>query len=845
MPLKMNIAGSVWEYVKNRIKYPFTFKKRINEYAEPNISYGLTDHPLDIHGTPLGSLFGVAKKLLGKKSYSIRMLKFHSRDNNRFLFECIGQNIFLQRRIPDDEYTRNQYPSFSTNAKPSKLLLQIHILGADTYRVTCTMKDKIPEHKTQMMQGDIINSSISIDFVISEEFYQIKTSKLMINLYRDDFRIDIFNFEGKLITESSGYSSNDFPYATDSLPLGFVKIKRGKRLFGTESFTLYPGEAIYGLGEQFSSLNKIGQTISLWNWEGYGNSTGRTYKNVPFFLSTRGYGVFFNESKPITYWVGSREYNRNFIAVEGDLIDYYFFYGPDLKHVLHNYTELTGKANIPPKWSFGAWMSRISYKQQDEVLSTAQRLREEEYPFDVICIDTNWFKIDWCCDWKFDETKFPDPKEMCNKLHEMGFRLSLWQMPYIMKLLPEYKEAKKLGIIAKNRGPFIFLTNPSSVIDFSNPKAVKWYQGKLRNLFEIGADVIKVDFGEQIESHMKFQDGDGRKMHNLFSLLYQKAAFEVTKAFFGKGIIWARSGYAGSQRYPLHWSGDSSSHFEELPNVLRSGLSLGMCGFTFWSQDVGGFIFSPSDKLYIRWTEFSIFNSHIRFHGNPPRFREPWNYNKETQKITRDMLNLRYKLIPYIYTESQICASKGLPMMKSLVLDYIDDPNVYNIEDEYMFGRNLLIAPIITREDTRKIYFPEGEWIDYWSFETYEGGKWSEYECPIERIPFFIKGGSILPLGPLVQHTKQMKMTDPLTLLVVPTAKNEISNYQIIDDDWSCVITVEIFSSELKISTTQKNINIQRVEIPINYKIDSITVNGLKLNVEIKNNRIIGKYESD
>ncbi len=203
----MNIAGSVWEYVKNRIKYPFTFKKRINEYAEPNISYGLTDHPLDMNGTPLGSLFGVAKKLLGKKDYSIRMLKFLSRNNNKFLFEGIGHNIFLQRRMPDDEYTKNQYPSFSTNPKPSKLLLQIHMLRADTYRVTCTMKDEIPEHKTQMIQGDIIDSSISVDFMESEEFYQIKTSKLMINLYRDDFRIDIFNIEGKLITESSGYSS--------------------------------------------------------------------------------------------------------------------------------------------------------------------------------------------------------------------------------------------------------------------------------------------------------------------------------------------------------------------------------------------------------------------------------------------------------------------------------------------------------------------------------------------------------------------------------------------------------------------------------------------------------------
>ncbi|GAG36034.1 unnamed protein product, partial [marine sediment metagenome] len=241
-----------------------------------------------------------------------------------------------------------------------------------------------------------------------------------------------------------------------------------------------------------------------------------------------------------------------------------------------------------------------------------------------------------------------------------------------------------------------------------NPEAVAWYQGKLKNLFDVGASVIKVDFGEGIEPPMKFKEYTGRQMHNLFPLLYNKAVFEITEQTFGEGIIWARSAYAGSQRYPVHWSGDNSSNFENLLCSLRGGLSLGLCGFTFWSQDTGGFVGTPTDDLYIRWTQLSIFQSHIRYHGCPPRYREPWNYEPETQEIVRKYLNFRYQLLPYLYTEAQIASQKGLPMLCPLVIEFQTDPNVANIEDQFMCGRNLLIAPILTKNNTRNIYIPDG-----------------------------------------------------------------------------------------------------------------------------------------
>ncbi len=852
MPLKTNIKGSLWCYIRNKLRYPLSFKERVNELSQPNLVYGLTDHPLDQNNSPIGSIFGAVSKLLGKVGYSIQEVQLKSRVGTTFEFEGTGYNIYVRKKIPEGVHEMYPVPQFKT--KPSRLLLRIQFLQADMYRVMCILvkgkkgdpiTEQIPEHPTEMLDKDpntLADPGLNVDFQEEEKLYFLKTGKIQLQIYKSDFRIRVYRADGTFITETSGYSKNQFPSCTDSLPLGFVMIRKSKQWFGTESFGLSPGEAIYGLGEKYSTLNKVGQTIMLWNWEGYGNSTGRSYKHIPFFLSTKGYGVFVNESRPITFWVGSREFNKIFVGIESKLVDYFFLHGPTLKEVLFKYTALTGRSPVPPKWSFGVWMSRISYKYQDEVLEVARRLREEKYPCDVICIDTEWFTKDWHCDWKFSKDRFPDPRAMCQELKSMGFKLSLWQAPYIMSDLPEYKEVKKRHLAAKNHGPFLFLTNPAAALDFSNPEAVKWYQERLTSLFEIGAHVIKVDFGEQIESHMEFKRYDGREMHNLYALLYQKAAFEVSKRYFGEGIIWARSAYAGSQRYPVHWSGDSSCAFEELINVLRGGLSLGICGFSFWSQDVGGFMFSPSDKLYLRWTQFSIFNSHMRFHGNPPRYREPWNYDPQTQQAVRTLLNLRYRMLPYIYSEAHHSSEMGLPMLRALVLEYENDPTVFNLEDEFLFGRSLLVAPILTEEDHRKIYFPDDEWVDFWSFHRYSPRTWLEYPCSLEKIPVFIKAGSIIPFGPQRQFVSDESL-NALTLLVIPDSNNHIDPFELVDTK-KVRIDAQITNHQLCIRFSEPLPPLKfKVEIPDHYRIEAMEVDGRPLPIETSENGLLRSKE--
>ena len=796
---------------KNLLRYPLDIRKRVFWIGEPQAWFGLTDHPLDRGGGQISEPFSFPEKIVGKKAACVLEVEFQERTGNSFVFSAKGYNVYTLRGTNMTAGSHTYHVGRRTRFK--ELALRIDVLRPDAYRLRLAEGKQVPEHVTEMVCGDIARGT-HVDFREENGVYSIVTEALRLDIHKKGFRIEIRDASGRMITESGGKTKSEWALAMDSWPLGFVRDRKSGRAYGVESFALYPGEAVYGLGEKFSAINRVGQNIGLWNCEGIGNTTWRAYKHVPFFISTRGYGVFVNESKPIQFWVGTREICKNVFAVEGDLIDYYFFAGTP-GDVLEAYTDLTGKPAVPPKWSFGTWMSRISYVTREQVLDTARKLREGRFPCDLIHIDTNWFDEDWKCDWKFDSERFPDPAGMFRELAEMNFRASLWQAPYVVDELEIAKEAREKGVLAENRGPFFFIIYPAHVIDLSKPEAVEWYQEKLRALLDLGVSCIKVDFGEGIERHQVFQRYSGSEMHNLYSLLYDRAVFEVTEAARGEGIIWARSAYAGSQRYPVHWSGDNSSTFHDLLCSLRGGLSLGLCGFTFWAQDCGGFTGTPTDKLYIRFTQLCMLNSHIRYHGGGPRFREPWNYEPRTQDIVRGLLELRYRLIPYIYSEARHLAARGLPMIQHLVLGFHDDPNVYSLDDQYLFGRNLLAAPILTEEDERRIYFPEGGWYDFWTGERFEGPRWISYSCPIERVPVFGREGTILPLGPVMQYVGEKGLADGLLLMVFPRPDGSAA-YRLEDDGASYELKAWVEEGEPRVSV-EPDIRGVKAEWPSGY----------------------------
>ncbi len=796
--------------LKQRLRFP-RIKGKVGD-LEPNVYFGLTDHPLDVMGTPPATPFTFLMKYRGRKAASVLSVELKGREDNSFRFSARGYDIF--KIINLDTLNRHEY--LVSDKTPCEVMtLQLDFLREDTYRLRLANSDFVPEHDTPMLHGDITNPGLEVSLSEEADRYTITTSALRLEIYRKDFRIEVFDPDGRLITESGSDTKDEFPTPFDSFPLGFIHDRKSKRDYGVESFVLYPGEAVYGLGESYGPVNRVGKTVGFWNTEGLGNTSGRAYKYVPFFMSTQGYGVFVNESRPMTFWVGSRETCKNMFAVEGDLVDYFFFYGPSFKSILDTYTELTGKAPVPPKWTFGTWISRISYFSQEQVMAVARKLRDMRFPADVIHIDTGWFDEDWRCDWKFNSERFPDPKRMFAEAAEMGFRICLWQIPYVLKETAAYKDAKKAGALAKNCGPFVFLMMfEGSPIDFSSPAGVAWYKGKIKNLLEMGTATIKVDFGEGIEPPMRFAGGDGRLMHNLYSLLYQKAAFEAVEEVRGEGqgVIWARSGYAGAQRYPLHWSGDNSSNHENLLSSLRGGLNLGLSGFTFWSQDIGGFVGVPSEELYIRWTQLAMFQSHSRFHGNPPQYKEPWNFEDETQGVVRDFLNLRYRLIPYLYTESRVAAEGGLPLLRHMAIDFQDDPTVWNIEDQFMCGRNLLVAPILSRNNERRVYLPAGRWYDFWTGEAHEGGGWISREADLSTIPVYVAGGSILPLAEVAQCTDDLGY-DNMTLKIYPDEDGKAS-YEIIDDDARLMIRGRLDAGKLALEVTPVAPAGLKVELP-------------------------------
>lgn len=769
-----DIKRSVWLLLKSVLRHPILYLRTFRKHPDlehhfdefmPRVSFGRTDHPLDDIG-PMQGAFTALPKLLMRHAQSVLGVALIEHKDNQFVFQARAWNIF--RLISPEHFYKHVY-EIEGKAPEALLSLRIDIPREDVCRIRLQQDGTFDAGPTPMVAQDITDASCSVELSEDDERYCLATARLRLHIYKRDFRIELYDGDGHRITRFGGRTDNHFGIAFDSYPLGFVRDRRHRHWYGVCAFDLSHDEAIYGLGEHFGPLNKVGETLRFWINEGVGNSTGRVYKTVPFYVSTRGYGAFFNHTHPMSFWVGSKEKSKLQVAVEEKKLDVYLFAG-SIKQVLDGYTGLTGRAPVPPTFSFGTWMSRMSYLSQAEILEVAKTLREQRFPADVIHMDVSWFKKDWRCDWQFDPVRFPDPEAMCRQLHEQGFRFSLWQQPYVLKGTAPWREARQNKLLAKSRLPFSFFGQfEAAPIDFTKPEAAAWYQQRLlKPLLDAGVDVIKTDFGEGIPPSMQFAGGTGHALHNVYPLLYNRAAYEITREVHGEdnAMVWGRSAYAGSQRYPVQWSGDNACTYGSMQASLRGGLSYGLSGFTFWSQDTGGFVGEPTDELMIRWTQLSIFQSHLRYHGCYP-FREPWQFSERAQDIIRESLELRYRLIPYLFSQSIDSAAAGLPLLRPLVVEYQDDRTVHDIDDQFLCGRDILVAPVMREELARSHYLPEGIWYDFFSHSPAEGGRWITRDCPLERIPVWLRGGAILPLGPVVQSTAELTADTPLELWVL------------------------------------------------------------------------------
>ena len=532
------------------------------------------------------------------------------------------------------------------------------------------------------------------------------------------------------------------------------------------------GDAVYGMGERFGPLAKNGQVVDIWNADG-GTSSEQAYKNVPFFLTNAGYGVFVNHPGLVSFEVGSEDVSKVQFSIAAQSMQYFVIHGPTPKEILAKYTALTGRPALPPAWSFGLWLSTSFNTDYDEetVTSFIEGMAERDLPLSVFHFDCFWMReLSWC-DFEWDPRTFPDPRGMLARLKARGLRVCVWINPYVAQRSALFEEGKARGYFLHRPNGDVWqwdLWQPGlAVVDFTNPEAREWYAAKLDALLDMGVDCFKSDFGERIPTDVRYFDGaDPEEMHNYYTYLYNKTVFDLLRKRRGErdAVVFARSATTGTQQFPVHWGGDNLSTFESMAESLRGGLSLTMSGFGFWSHDIGGFEGTPDAPLFKRWIPFGLLSSHSRLHGNYS-YRVPWAFDEEAVDVLRKFAKLKASLMPYLYQAAREAHLDGVPVMRAMVVEFPDDPACTHLDRQYLLGPDLLVAPVFRADGVVEYYVPAGTWTHYLTGESVTGPRWVRENHGFDSVPLLVRPGAVLPVG-AVDDSPEYDYADGVTLLV-------------------------------------------------------------------------------
>lgn len=556
----------------------------------------------------------------------------------------------------------------------------------------------------------------------------------------EQWAIDFIS-EGKVIT-GSGWRCLGSVLNVDGLP--FMK----------EQLSLDVGECVYGLGERFTPFVKNGQEVDIWNADG-GTSSELSYKNIPFYLTNRGYGVFVNHPGKVAYEVASENVSRVQFSVPGEELEYFIIAGPSPKDVLEKYTTLTGKPALPPAWSFGLWLttSFVTQYNEETVNSFIDGMADRDIPLQVFHFDCFWMKEYQWTDLEWDKRQFPDPSAMLKRLKDKGLKLCVWINPYIAQRSVMFEEGKKKGYLILNQKGDVYQVDTwqpgMGYVDFTNPAACEWFAAKLKTLLDMGIDSFKTDFGELIPTDCVYFDGsDPERMHNYYTQLYNEVVFNVLKDKFGEGnaLVFARSATVGGQKFPVHWGGDCTAKYSSMAESIRGGLSLCLSGFGYWSHDISGFEHTATPDLYKRWAAFGLFSTHSRLHGNMS-YRVPWLFDEEAVDVLRFFTKLKCKLMPYLYNAAVDASVKGIPMMRAMVLEYPNDPSCTYLDKQYLLGDSLLVAPIFREDGVVSYYLPEGNWTHLLTGAAVTGGTWKQETHDYFSLPLMVKENSMIAMG--------------------------------------------------------------------------------------------------
>lgn len=655
------------------------------------------------------------------------------------------------------KYAANIY---TANIEPKKLTLFCPF-GSPIYNAGMTLDGGILTIEVTSPREDVITTKL-----INFKKDRSNCPKFGLNETDPDVEIDETDDKwtftsGRLTLEIAKGETIDFKYLYDGKVIahsgwrakGLVTDPEGQ-LHVSEQLDLGVGEKIYGLGERFTNFIKNGQTVDIWNEDG-GTGTEQAYKNIPFYLSNRKYGLFVDNPGKVSFEVGSEKVSRVQFSVPGEEMSYSVVGGENLKAILNTYTDLTGKAPLVPDWSYGLWLSTSFTTDYDEktVLEFVDGMAERNIPLSVFHFDCRWMKeLEWCnFDW--DKSKFPDPEGLLKKLHDRGLKICVWINSYIGQKSPLFEEGAKNGYFIKNEDGSVWQWDKWQagmvIVDFTNPEATKWYQGYLKKLVATGVDCFKTDFGERIPTEgVKYYDGsDPELMHNYYTYLYNKAVYDVLVETKGadEAILFARSATVGGQQFPVHWGGDCSSNYPSMAESLRAGLSFGMSGFGYWSHDIAGFEDQASPDLYKRWTQFGLLSSHSRYHGSTA-YKVPWLYGDEAVDVAREFTELKLQLKPYLLKMAQETHETGVPMMRAMVLEFPDDPTCEDIDTQYMLGDDLLVAPVFREDGVARFYVPDDgtgqAWTNIITDTAYEPGKWYTEQYDYHTLPVLARPGT-------------------------------------------------------------------------------------------------------
>lgn len=692
-------------------------------------------------------------------------------------------------------------------------------IGMTTIKLTSPLKDIIGVKLTHFDQDtktpsfNLTDQQPAVDMKIDGHQATYQSGRLQVNIpLHTEFSLN-FNADGKEIT-ASRYRAQ-----------GEITNVQNHKHYMREQLSLGVDSHVYGLGERFGNFVKNGQEVRTINKDG-GTGSDQAYKNVPFYITDDGYGVFVNQPEPVDFEVASENVDRVQFSIEGESLEYFVIYGPTPQEILHKYTELTGKIQLPPSWSFGLWLttSFLTDYSEKTVMKFINGMEERHIPLDVFHFDCFWQRdFEWSnLTWNNDE--FPDPEGLIKKIHEKGIKVCVWINPYIAQKSAMFKEGKAKGYLVKRTDGNVWQWDlwqaGNGFIDFTNPAAVKWYQDKLKKLLDMGVDCFKTDFGERIpiDDAVYYDGSDPKREHNFYTYQYNKATFDAIaeKRGVDDAVVFARSATVGSQQFPVHWGGDCLSNFKSMSDTLHGGLSFLSSGFSFWSHDIGGFEDgpdTPTADLYKRWTQFGLLSSHSRYHGSDV-YRVPWNFDDEAVTNTRKYVDLKLSLMPYLYTQAAHSAAYGNPLMRPMWFEFGADYNTHTIANQYMFGSQILVAPVFNPEGNVHFYLPAGKWTsivqDGESYDIAEGGKWLTKHYDELHLPVLVRDNTILvrrdqPAHADYDYTKDVEIhlydmhADTTTISVVDNHGQDAGTVSVNRQDNSLTIKVTGLTGNLPV----------------------------------------------